>query len=113
LSMLKEKSQYDFLQLSEVFSNYYISQKFVPPEKILTAMQITPDLTKFIQIYGFDQNATNVIYYKELDTLGSNVFNAADKEVEKKKINLLTHQLVNYFQLNSENLPLSQSEARI
>lgn len=113
LSMLKEKFQFDYLQLSEVFSNFYMEKRLVPPDKILTAMQISPDLTKFIQINGYGHGTTKAIYYSQLDQLGSIVYNNANDEKDQNEVLRSTRQLVNYFELNIEHLPVTQAENRI
>lgn len=115
LNLLQEKNQYDYINFSEALSKYYMAHKKIPPDKLLTAMEITADLTKFIQIKGFDQNSTQSIFYRELDKLTDVLREGVEEDNSTEKSETITRSehVVNFFTLNFENLPSSSSQAKL
>ena len=92
---------------------HFISSGNVPSKSLLQYMEITPELTRYIQVKGLDQYSSKYVLYRELKKLIKRAFDAADKEEPIVEITKRLKEALNYYKLSYPHLPQSKSNKRI
>ncbi|MBC75765.1 MAG: hypothetical protein CME64_07100 [Halobacteriovoraceae bacterium] len=94
-------------------TSYFMKSEQVPPKSLLQYMDITPELTRYIQVKGLDQNSSKYVLYRELKKLIKKTFNAADSNKPIKEITKLLSEALNYYKLSYPHLPKYKANKRI
>ena len=95
--------------VSQHISNYYVQLKSPPEIETLKHIQITPELTRLIQLKGIEQNSVYSVFLNQLNSLIKDAFDAADSNKPKAEVITKTNHIVNFYNLNQEHLPLNYS----
>ncbi|MCO4753427.1 MAG: lytic transglycosylase domain-containing protein [Bacteriovoracaceae bacterium] len=112
LSRFKE-SDTTLTRYSKILADHFMSKSRTPPKSLLQYMEITPDLTRFIQVKGLDQYSSKYVLFSELKKLIKKAFNAADKEKKEKEIAKHLREALNYYRLSYEHLPQAKADKRV
>lgn len=108
-----EKESAILAPFSKAIEDHYIKADSSPPKSLLQYMEITPRLTRHIQIKGLEESSSQTVLYLELKKLIDKAFEAADKKASKKKVAKLLSDAVNYYQLSYDHLPQGKSDRSI
>lgn len=98
---------------SKILSDHFVASKTTPPKKLLQYMDITPELTRFIQIKGLEDNDSKWVLDAELKKLIAKAYDLANDGAEAKKIRTPLKEALTYYGLSYPHLPKSKADLRL
>jgi soluble lytic murein transglycosylase len=103
----------DLKKISHHITEYHISNDLYVNESLVKALHLTPRLTRYIQNKGFKSKYIQNTFYKDFYKQSSELFKLADKEASSRKLKEKIYQIINYIELNRNNLPMNKVEDRV
>lgn len=97
--------------VSTLVTEHVVKRRREVPRDLVTALIITPDLTRHIQSYGLDAESTRQVYYSEYSRMIEQAYKAVDQK-QKEKVIALMKQMKTWLKLNIERLPVEVSMGR-
>jgi soluble lytic murein transglycosylase len=104
-------------RISQVVTSYSVLNEIVPSQEVLQDMEINEQITKLIQMKGFNPLQHQNVFYAEFGKLIEQSYKAInvkeDEKVDLSKITELFTFLKNYIELNQDHLPLGLCLSRL
>ncbi|MBY0516111.1 MAG: lytic transglycosylase domain-containing protein [Bacteriovoracaceae bacterium] len=97
--------------LSTLITENILKQSKEVPRDFLSLINITPDLTRHIQSYGFDTKSTEQVFYSEYSRMIEGMYKVIDDKKKDKILSKYT-ELRNWLALNLERLPQATTLGR-
>lgn len=98
---------------SKAVADHYIKAQKAPTKKLLQYMDITPELTRFIQVQGLKDDSAKYVLYRELRKLIDKAFDDANDKKSDKEVAKSLGQALSYYTLSYPHLPQGKSNERI
>jgi len=104
-------------RVSQVVTSYSVLNEIVPSQEVLQDMEINEQITKLIQMKGFNPIQHQNVFYAEFGKLIEQSYKAINvkenEKVDTSKITELFTFLKNYIELNQDHLPLGLCLSRL
>jgi soluble lytic murein transglycosylase len=94
-------------------TEFLIQSRKVPNKSIIAQMNITPTLTRFIQLKGLDKNSTQNIFFNELNLMSAKLYSDFEDRSSSSNIVKSIKGILNFSELNQSYLPSKRTYSKL